>query len=87
MLADELTRRGLTIVGGLPGLLLEAGGAPAAHRASSLVAAARAGTLVVADDGGLVTPRAFRSLGRLAGFVRERASRPFGYAPETSASS
>jgi hypothetical protein len=87
MLFDELARRGITIVGGLPGILLESGGAAAAQRASGLVAAARAGTLVVADDGGLVTPKAFRALGRLAGFVRERASRPFGYAPETSASS
>jgi len=63
------------MVGGLPGLLLEAGGAPAARRASGLVAAARAGTLVLSDDGGLVTPIGFRALARLSSFVRERADR------------
>ena len=87
MLADELVRRGLTMVGGLPGLLLEKGGAPAARRASELVTAARAGTLVVCDDGGLVTPFGFRALSRLAGFVRERASRSAGYIADTSHSS
>ena len=73
MLADELTRRGLTMVGGLPGLLLEKGGGPAARRASGLVTAARAGTIVVCDDGGLVTPFGFRALARLSAFVRDRA--------------
>ena len=75
LLSDELVRRGLTMVGGLPGVLLEAGGAPAARRASALITAARAGTLVVSDDGGLVTARGFRVLSRLASFVRRGAVR------------
>jgi hypothetical protein len=74
LLASEAIRRGLTLVGGLPGLMLERGGASAARVAADLVAAERSGVLVVADDGGLVTSSGFRALARLATFVRTRAS-------------
>jgi hypothetical protein len=74
LLASEAIRRGLTLVGGLPGVLLERGGAPAARAAAELVAAERAGVRVVADDGGLVTAAGFRTLARLATFVRGRAA-------------
>ncbi len=72
-LAEEARRRGITILGGLPAALLEQGRAPAARYASGLVSAERAGTLVVADDGGLVTPFGFATLCRLARYVRARA--------------
>ncbi len=72
-LADEAGRRGITLVGGLPGVLLEEGRAPAARHAANLIAAERAGTLVAADDGGLLTPFGFAALCRLALYVRQRA--------------
>lgn len=73
LLASEAVRRGITLMGGLPGVLLEAGGAPAARAAAELVTAQRRGVLVACDDGGLVTPRGFAALVRLATFVRDRA--------------
>jgi hypothetical protein len=74
LLAAEAVRRGLTLVGGLPGLMLERGGAPVARAAATLIDAERRGVLIVADDGGLVTAAGFRSLARLAVFVRTRAA-------------
>jgi hypothetical protein len=72
-LREEVARRGLTVIGGLPGVVLEKGGAPAARVASELIAMERSGTLVIADDGGLVTPAGFAALGRLGRYVRARA--------------